>query len=304
MEDSAAERPSVSVVVPAFDAERTVAAVLRALLAEEQRPEEVIVVDDGSTDRTAEIAASLGARVVSPRSVGSAGGARNAGWEVAAGDVVLFLDSDAVPGPGFMAGLRRALAEFPGGVVGCARTFTARTAWGWVAHLQTETPYLPTGEPRRTSFVSSYCMAVPRLAPLRWDESYGGEDGIFCVDALDAGLELVFDPRFVAAHEHDRQTFADLRSQQRRLAYGLARVGGIQREGLHKRVLSRIPIHYFLLVRLVPIHRRLAGYPELRKRFWQLLPVMALAEWTLGVSALRYVLRRPSLRGGDRRFRS
>ncbi len=145
-------------------------------------------------------------------------------------------------------------------------------------------------------FVSSFCMVVPRGAPLRWDESYGGEDALFSVDALAAGLRLVFDPRFQAAHEHDRRTFADLRSQQRRLAYGLARAGMIQREGRHKRVLSRLPLHYFVLARLPVIYSRLDRDPELRRRFRSLLPRMAVAEWTLGLSALRYVVRRPALR--------
>jgi glycosyltransferase involved in cell wall biosynthesis len=287
---------SVSVVVPALNAERTIGRVVRALNEQEPRPLEVIVVDDGSTDRTAEIAAGLGARVVSSGGIRSAGGTRNRGWDEATGDIVLFLDSDAIPAPGFAAGLDLALGEFPGAIVGCARTFTARTSWGWVAHLQGETPYLPRGKPRTTAFVSSYCMAVPRLAPLRWDESYGGEDGLFCVDALDAGLELVFDPRFHAVHDHDRKTFSDLRSQQRRLAYGMARVGTVQREGLRKRIFSRVPIHYFALVRLVPIHRRLEEFPELRSRFRRLLPLMIVAEWTLGASALRYTLKRPALR--------
>jgi glycosyltransferase involved in cell wall biosynthesis len=291
--------PSVSVVIPAFNAERTIGRVIRGLLEQAPSLREVIVVDDGSTDRTAEIAAELGSQVVSTGGAGSAGGARNRGWDAASGDVVLFLDSDAVPAPGFGAGLERALAEFPGAVVGCARTFTAQTSWGWVAHLEGETPYLPTGEPRKTPFVSSYCMAVPRTAPLRWDESYGGEDGVFCVDVLAAGMDLVFDPRYYAVHDHDRRTFADLRSQQRRLVYGLARVGTVQQEGLHKRVFSRFPIHYFALVRLVPIYRRLTPYPDLRSRFLRLLPQMIVAEWTLGWSALRYAVKRPPLRGQD-----
>ena len=149
------------------------------------------------------------------------------------------------------------LADFPGAVVGCARTFAPRTPWGWVAHLQIETPYLPRGEPRTVRFVSSYCMAVPRALPVRFSASYGGEDCVFCADALQAGASLVFDPRFHAVHDHDRKTFADVRNQQRRLAFGLARCGAVQQEGLHKRVLSRIPIHYFVLARLVPIYRRI-----------------------------------------------
>lgn len=282
-----------SVVIPARNAERTLDAVLASLAAQDARPTEVVVVDDGSTDRTAAIAAKHGAHVVSGKARGYAGGARNAGWEAASSDVVVFLDADAVPAENWGTGLQRALAEYPGAIVGCARSFDARTAWGWVAHLQIETPYLALGEPRDVRFVSSYCMAVPRSAPLRWDESYGGEDGIFCADALAAGLRLVFDPRFQAKHDHGRESFAELRRQQRRLAYGLARLGPIQREGLHKRVLARVPLHYFALLRLPVIYRRLRPLPELRARFVRSLPRLILAEWLLGSSAVRYAVRPP-----------
>jgi glycosyltransferase involved in cell wall biosynthesis len=288
---------SVSVVIPAHNAERTLGSVLDALAAQDPAPDEVIVVDDASTDATAAVAEEHGARLLRNETPLYAGGARNRGWDEASGDVVVFLDSDAVPAPGWGAGLARALEEYPGAIVGCARTFTARVPWGWVAHLQIETPYLPLGEPRRTAFVSSYCMAVPRRAPLRWDSSYGGEDGIFCADALAAGIPLVFDPRFHAFHDHDRETFADLRRQQTRLAYGLARIGAIQREGVHKRVLARLPVHYFALVRLPVIFRRLRTLPELRAQFLRHLPRLILAEWTMGISAVRYAVRRPPLRG-------
>jgi glycosyltransferase involved in cell wall biosynthesis len=288
-------RRTVSVVVPARNAQRTLGRVLEALASQQPAPAEVIVVDNDSTDGTAEIASAHGAHLVEAPGR-SAGGARNAGWDAADSDVVVFLDSDAVPEAGWSAGLFRALDEFPGAIVGCARTFRARTAWGWVAHLQCETPYLPFGSPRRCAFVSSYCMAVPRAAPLRWDESYGGEDGIFCVDAHAAGIRLVFDPRFVAEHDHDRETFAALLRQQQRLAYGLARVGAVQREGRRKRILSRVPIHYFLLARLPAIFWRVRADGELRHRFVRTLPFLVVAEWTLGANALRYALRRPPLR--------
>ena len=289
----------VSVVIPAYNAARTIGAVLDALASQDAAPDEVIAVDDGSKDETAEIASAHGARVVRPEHTGFAGGARNRGWDEATGDVVVFLDSDAIPAPGWGVGLRRALDEFPGAIVGCARTFDARTAWGWVAHLQVETPYLPLGEPRRVRFLSSYCLAVPRDAPLRWDESYGGEDGLFSADAIAAGLPLVFDPRFHAYHDHARESFSSLRSQQDRLAFGLARIGAVQREGLHKRILARVPLHYFALLRLPVIYRRLDALPELRSRFVRLLPRMVVAEWTLGASALRYAVRRPAVRGAD-----
>lgn len=296
--------PSFSVVVPAHNAERTLAAVLESILGQEPAPREVIVVDDASTDGTAAVAEAAGALVLGNGRPLLAGGARNRGWEAATGDAVVFLDADAVPQPGWNAGLAAALSEFPDALVGGARTFAGRSSWGWVAHLQVETPYLPRGGPREVRFLSSYCLAVPRDAPLRWDESYGGEDGIFSAQALAAGYRLVFDPRVVAHHDHQRSTFRDLRRQQNRLAYGLSRIGAVQREGLHKRVLARAPLHYFALVRLLFIWRRVRSIPELRRPFLANLHRLVLAEWMLGLDAVRYALRRPPLRGqGAESFR-
>lgn len=291
--------PKISVVIPAFNAERTIEKVLGALAGQQPPPHEVIVVDDGSTDRTREMARERDARVLSTSGGGFAGGARNMGWDAATGDVVVFLDSDAIPAPGWTAGLLRALSEYPGAIIGCARTFRGTTPWGWVAHLQLETPYLPLGAPRHVRFVSSCCMAVPRDLTLRFDQSYGGEDGVFSADAVNAGIPLVFDPRFRTHHDHSRSTFHALRAQQRRRAYALARLGPIQRESVRKRVLARVPAHYFLLIRLPRIYGRIWREPELRGAFVGNLPRLVVAEWTLGFSALRYAVRKPAVRGQD-----
>jgi glycosyltransferase involved in cell wall biosynthesis len=289
--------PSVSVVIPAYNAERTLGSVIRGLQEQQPSPDEIIVVDDGSTDSTAAIAADLGARVIESDGARFAGGARNRGWEAATGDTVVFLDSDAIPCADWGAGLARALREYPGSIIGCGRTFKARSRWGWVTHLQFETPYLPQGEPRRVGFVSSYCMAVPRDVPLRFDSSYGGEDGVLCADAHAAAIPIVFDPRFHATHDDDRETFDRMRRLQRRRAYALARLGPVQQETSRKRVTSALPIHYFALLRLPAIFWRLRQAPELRSKFIRLLPLMIVAEWTLGMSASKYVLRRPAVRG-------
>jgi hypothetical protein len=193
--------------------------------------------------------------------------------------------------------VRRAAREFPGAIVGCARRFAPVTAWSWVAHLQIETPFLERGRPRDVRFVSSYCMLVPRTLDLRFDESYGGEDAVFSADALARGIRLVFDPRYAALHDHDRDTFAKLCRQQSRTAFAAARVGAVQREGLSKRITSRVPLHYFALLRLPVIYRRLDEDPQLRRRFVRLLPLMAVGEWTLGAYAVRYAVQpRPRLR--------
>ena len=75
--------PAYSVVIPAYDAERTIARVVEALRAQTPAPAEIIVVDDASKDGTAEAARAVGATVVANETSKSAGGARNAGWAAA-----------------------------------------------------------------------------------------------------------------------------------------------------------------------------------------------------------------------------
>lgn len=88
-----AKTPRVSVVIPAHnESQRIAETVMGALSIPEV--DEVIVVDDASSDRTADIARGAGARVISlPRNMGK-GGALNTGIDEAAGDIVALLDGD------------------------------------------------------------------------------------------------------------------------------------------------------------------------------------------------------------------
>ena len=288
----------VSIVVPARDAARTLTHVLDALVGELDPGDELIVVDNGSVDDTVELARRASATVIEALPAGSVGLARNRGWDAATRDVVVFLDADAVVLPGWRRGLSVGLGEHPNGVLGCARVLVGRNPWSWVAQLQVGTPWLPQGQPRRVGSLPSFCLALRRDVPLRFDEVFGGEDGLFAADAARRGLELVFDPRFAAVHEEYRDTFADVRRWHRRLAFGMARCGRLQAEGIRKRAFSRFPLHYFALARLPIMYRRVHSDAELRGRFLRLLPYLVVAEWALGLSALRYVVRRPPLRGG------
>jgi len=90
--------PRISVVVCSFNGERTIRRCCEALAALDYPDYEVIVVDDGSTDRTAEIAHGFGFRVITTGNQGLSS-ARNTGMRAATGEIVAYTDDDAPPDP-------------------------------------------------------------------------------------------------------------------------------------------------------------------------------------------------------------
>jgi glycosyltransferase involved in cell wall biosynthesis len=85
---------TISVVVPVYDGEPFLADALRSILGQTRRPDEVIVVDDGSRDRSCEIARSFaGVRVLQQPNRGQAS-ALNTGVAQSRGEYLAFLDAD------------------------------------------------------------------------------------------------------------------------------------------------------------------------------------------------------------------
>ena len=87
----------VSVILPVYNAETYLREAIESVLEQTQKADEFIVVDDGSTDASAEIVASYGdaIRYIFQENHGAAH-ARNQGLEIAAGHVVAFIDADDV----------------------------------------------------------------------------------------------------------------------------------------------------------------------------------------------------------------
>jgi len=88
----------ISVVIPAYNSEKTVSSTIKGvLLQEKDKPMEVIVVDDGSTDKTAARVTSFpNVRYLYQENAGPAS-ARNRGAKEAKGDIIFFTDSDCIP---------------------------------------------------------------------------------------------------------------------------------------------------------------------------------------------------------------
>jgi glycosyltransferase involved in cell wall biosynthesis len=118
--------PRYSVIVPAYQAEGTIGACVRALNAQTLPRDryEIIVVDDDSTDRTANVAREAGADRVLTVPHGGPAAARNAGVDAARGEIVLFTDADCEPSPEWLERMVAPLAD--PGVTGAKGTYRTR----------------------------------------------------------------------------------------------------------------------------------------------------------------------------------
>lgn len=122
---------AASVVIAAHNEEIVIDRCLAALLAQEtQLPLEIVVVANGCSDRTAEVAKRPGVRVVDLAAPGKAG-ALNAGDRAASGFPRIYLDADIVVPPGGIAAVLDRLADDPGtlAVVPRRRLVTAGRPW-------------------------------------------------------------------------------------------------------------------------------------------------------------------------------
>jgi glycosyltransferase involved in cell wall biosynthesis len=108
------QRSSTSVVIPVYNGADRLRKCLLALVKSVVQPNEIIVVDDRSTDESAKVAAALGANVInSPLRQGPAA-ARNLGAQHATGDILIFLDSDVMVHPGTIGLIVEDLDRDPG----------------------------------------------------------------------------------------------------------------------------------------------------------------------------------------------
>lgn len=107
------DRPTVSVIVPNYNYEKTLAACLDGIFAQTHRPLEVIVVDDASTDRSREIAASYPCRLIESEGNQGVSAVRNRGAREARGDILFFVDSDVALRPDAVENALRILREDP-----------------------------------------------------------------------------------------------------------------------------------------------------------------------------------------------
>ena len=155
MREEGLRQPCVSVVIPAYRAERFLGEAIESILAQTLPPQEVVVVDDGSDDGTGAIAASFEQVRVIRQPNGGPGAARNRGFAATTGGIVAFQDADDVAFPRRLELSARHLSANPadGAVLGRQEVFVEEGAR--VPFWDRESGDGPAGEGARSGGLAS-----------------------------------------------------------------------------------------------------------------------------------------------------
>ena len=167
---------NVSVLIPAFNCAENLPVCIRSIHGQTAPPLEIIVIDDGSTDETADIAEKIeGVRLVKRPEQGGAGATRASGVRKARGDVVAFIDSDCIAPPDWLEKITTKFIENPelgavGGMYRHCHTKSLISVFGkfeeeFLHHNFALTPY--------QSSLTGGNMAVRRSV---WNEARSGRE--------------------------------------------------------------------------------------------------------------------------------
>lgn len=226
------EHPWVTLVIPAYNEGPVLANCVRSLLASDYERLEIIIVDDGSTDDTADVMAGLvqrhpSVRTISQRNAGKAA-ALNRGIRASTGDVLFFVDADGIFAPGTVSEMLRGF-DHPdvGAVCGDDRPVNLNRVQ---TRLLAMLSHAGTGLVRRAlalvgclPIISGNIGAFPREVIERvggFDESTVGEDLELTWRVHRSGYRVAFQPTALVSAESP-STLRTLWRQRVRWARGL-----------------------------------------------------------------------------------
>lgn len=215
----------LSVVIPTFNRAEKLERVLQAIRGQVAAPRfEVIVVDDGSMDRTPEVLATHPWVRSIRLTNGGPARARNAGWRAAHAEVVVFTDDDVVPSRLWLAELDQAFRATDAVAIGGTIRSLSR---GFIEDFVTAERLVDHGrDDLQVRFLVTANMAIARsaLAELGgFDETFplaAGEDTDLSFRLRKRGFRLAVSAQALVLHDHRTAVGALLRTYHR---HGIAR---------------------------------------------------------------------------------
>lgn len=225
-----ASRPAVSVIVPTYNCGRFIAEALESILRQTRRPDQIAVVDDGSTDDTDQVVSQFsGIEYIRQRNAGVSA-ARNTGLAAARGQFVTFLDADDRWRPKFVERMHELLNADPTAVCAFANFVRFENSTGQLLRDQFQCyPELRRAGPQSLSKDISFrrlvaCGEFPAytqvmmfrrdlVEPLRFDTSLAlCEDANFALKAFMRGAVVYTDEVLAEIRRHDSNASRDVGS--------------------------------------------------------------------------------------------
>jgi poly-beta-1,6-N-acetyl-D-glucosamine synthase len=237
-------RSGLTVIVPAYDEVSTIADTVRSLQNQTVQPEQIIVVDDCSSDGTGQVAQQLGAVVIRPpTNTGSKAGAQTFALPRVSTEFTAGIDADTILAPD---ALERLLAAMEDKKVAAACAFVlprrVKSVWErgrYVEYLVAFTMSKQIQDYYGFPLISSGCLSTYRTESLRlaggWSTRTVGEDMDLTWSFHAAGLKVRFVPEAVCYPIEPHSLYL-MRKQLKRWSHGF-----IQNVRLHWRDVARVP---------------------------------------------------------------
>lgn len=221
----------VSVVIPVFNGEKVIGECIEALLNQETKHNyEIIVVNDGSRDRTEKIVKEMQEKnkgkknkkikYLFQENKGPAH-ARNNGAGNATGEIIIFTDADCVASPNMVEELVKPIEESKGEIVGVQGSYKTkqRELVARFGQIEIEERYRLMEKKKYIDFIGTYCCAYDKKVFLEaggFDTGFtmaSGEDPELSYKLAREGRKLVFNRKAFCYHTHPNSLWKYLRTK-------------------------------------------------------------------------------------------
>lgn len=209
----------ISIVIPAYNSEKTIGECLSSLLNQTKKPDEIIVVDDGSEDRTKDIVRKFKNVILLEQKHKGPAVARNIGAKRAKGEILLFTDSDCMPNKDWVSEMTKPFENKE--IVGVQGRYETKQN-GLIARftqLEIEDRYDRMRKFETIDFVGSYSAGYRKRTFIEFngfDESFptaSGEDPELSFKLSKAKHKMVLNDKAVVYHNHVSSLRAYLRQK-------------------------------------------------------------------------------------------
>jgi len=197
--------PQVTVIVAVRNMERTISQCVESLLQVDYPYRQIIVVDDGSTDSTAEIVSRYPVKIVRIKNSGVAE-ARNVGVNLSGGEIVAFTDGDCYVERDWLAQLVRRLDDETVGGVGGYVDFERSGIVATALSLEYKSRFIQRGRMTQSiacisaAFRKNVLISVGGFRRLA-GQKVGGEDIDLSYRILSAGYRLAYEAKAIVHHD-------------------------------------------------------------------------------------------------------